>query len=266
MKDYFTYNPGNLPEGSFKISPSQLSKFFDATAQWWREHYLDEAPAFEGSTASELGTCVHAAAAMYFDTKTVDKQAILNYIDSLPSSIDKTEIKTQLKPMVDTLINSFCVRSPMTHSEEFVSHEVLPGIYVAGSIDGYNHTTIFDYKTTSSKTIPTSFPRTYYFQLMTYAYILKQQGLDITTLKLLYITRTIDGGYSDKTGKKLKDYPSTYGELVHQITDTDWSLIEGCIKLIAESVQAVKSNPELLYLLAQDYRLKPPPKPILFKD
>ena len=95
---------------------------------------------------------------------------------------------------------------------------------------------------------------------------MKQQGLDITTLKLLYVTRTIDGGYSDKTGRKLKDYPSTYGELVHQITDTDWSLIEGCIKLIAESVQAVKSNPELLYLLAQDYRLKPPPKPILFKD
>ena len=78
MKDYFTYNPGNLPEGSFKISPSQLSKFFDTTAQWWREHYLNEAPEFTHSTASELGTCVHAAAAMYFDTKTVDKQAILN--------------------------------------------------------------------------------------------------------------------------------------------------------------------------------------------
>ena len=125
-KDYFSYNPGSFPDNSFRISASQLSRFFDSTSQWYREFLLGEAPAFAGSTASELGTCIHAAAAMYHDTKSVDKQAILDYIDTLGPDIDKAEIRTQLKPMIDTLINSYCSKTKHTTSEEFISYEVLP--------------------------------------------------------------------------------------------------------------------------------------------
>ena len=57
---------------------------------------------------------------MYHDTKTVDKQAILDYIDTLGPDIDKTEIRTQLKPMIDTLINSYCSKTKHTTSEEFI--------------------------------------------------------------------------------------------------------------------------------------------------
>lgn len=265
-KDYFSYNPGSFPDNSFRISASQLSRFFDSTSQWYREFLLGEAPAFTGSTASELGTCIHAAAAMYHDTKSVDKQAILDYIDTLGPDIDKNEIRTQLKPMIDTLINSYCSKTKHTTSEEFISYEVLPNIFVGGSMDAGTPDTVVDYKTTSAKTAPTSFPRQYYFQLMTYAWVLKQLGRAPSTLRLVYVTRMIDGGYSDKTGNKLKDYPSTCTVLNHSITDSDWDLIDGCIKLIAHSVQTWQQQPELRYLLAQDYRLKLPDKPILFKD
>ena len=262
MKDYFSYNIGNLPENHIRISASQLSLFFDKTSDWWREQILKETPKFIHSTASELGTCIHAAAAMYHDTKSVDKQAILDYIDTLGPDIDKTEIRTQLKPMIETLINSYCSKTKHTTSEEFISYEVLPNIFVGGSMDAGTPDTVVDYKTTSAKTAPTSFPRQYYFQLMTYSWVLKQLGRAPSTLRLVYITRMIDGGYSDKTGKKLKDYDSTCTVLNHSITDSDWDLIDGCIKLIAHSVQHWKEYPEHRYLLAQDFRLyvKPPAK------
>lgn len=265
---YFSYNPGNLPADHFRISPSQLSRFFDSTSQWYREFLLGEAPAFEGSTASELGTCVHAAAAMYFDTGQVDYSAISAYVSTLPSSIDKAEILTQFPLMVQALITSYLAQNRHTHSEEFVSHEILPSIHVGGSIDSYDSRTglIVDFKTTSAKTLPTSFSRTYFFQLLTYAWILRKLGRHVTQLRLVYVSRHIDGGISEKTGKPLKSYPPQVSTINHLITQADWDLIEGCLNLIADSVQTWKSNPELRYLLCQDYRLKLPPKPLLFKD
>lgn len=266
-KDYFSYDNGDLPDDSFRISASQISRFFDTTSQWYREFLLGEAPAFTGSTASELGTCVHAAAAMYHDTKTVDKASILAYIDSISNpDVDKSVIKEQLKPMTEALINSYCAKNTHTTSEEFISYEVLPGIYVGGSIDATTNNTIVDFKTTSAKKAPTTFSRAYYFQLMTYAWVLKQHNRHMTHLRLVYVTRHIDGGYSDKTGKKLKDYPSECTVINHQITDDDWNLIDGCIKLIANSVKLWKENPELRWALAQDWRLYEKPKPQLFKD
>lgn len=133
---YFDYNTGNLPADAFRISPSQLSRFFDDTAQWFAEFLYNEAPAFQGSTASELGTCVHAAAAMYFDTKAIDTAAITAYINSLTNpDIDKAIIHAQWPIMAKNLINKHLVHFPGTHSELFLSHQIAPGIYAAGTID-----------------------------------------------------------------------------------------------------------------------------------
>lgn len=266
MKDYFSYNNGDLPSTHIRISASQLSKFFDKTSEWWREQILKETPQFLHSTASELGTCVHAAAAMYFDSASIDHAAIASYVSSLPSDIDKAEITTQLAHMIPSLL-TYLSKNRHTHSEEFISYEVLPGIHVGGSIDSYDERLglIVDFKTTSGK-VPSSFPRAYYFQLLTYAWVLKQLGRPVTQLRLVYTTRYIDGGISEKTGKPLKSYDSVTSTLNHLITEADWSLIDGCIRLIADSVHTWNTHPELRYLLMQDYRAKLPPKPILFKD
>lgn len=139
MSKYFTYNSGQLPAGHFRISPSQLSRFFDDTSNWYREMLLGEAPVFTHSTASELGTCVHAAAAMYFDNKSVDTQAIDAYIASIKNpDIDKAVISSQYPVMVNTLVNSFLSKTKGTHSEWFVHTEIQPGIVAAGSIDFYD--------------------------------------------------------------------------------------------------------------------------------
>lgn len=268
---YFTYNTGDLPADSFRISPSQLSKFFDDTHEWWSIHAYGDAPTFQGSTATELGTCVHAAAAMYFDTRAVDRAAIDAYISTLSSDFDIVEIRRQWPIMAQALINEFLMRNLGTSSEEFVSTQLAPSIYLAGSIDMYDsaRACIIDYKTIGSldtARIPTSFPRAYYFQQLCYAYILRAQGRPVSTLKLVYVSRDNTGRISETTGKPLKDYPSTVSVLTHVITPDDWSLIESCLKLITESIQLWQSNPEYRHIICQDYRRKVKPKPKLFKD
>lgn len=270
MKDYFSYNPGNFPADTFRISPSQLYRFFDSTSQWYRENLMGEAPTFEGSTASELGNCVHAAAAMYFDTGQVDTKAIEFYINGIPNpGVEKSIILEQYKPMVSALINQFLSTNKGTHSEWFVSTPIAPGVVAAGSIDNYNQNSrsIIDFKTIGSldtARFPTSFPRAYYFQQLTYAYILRASGFPVDYCKLVYISRDNTGRISEKTGKPLTDYPSTVNVVTHLITDEDMTIIGDVLKLVAASVARWKTSPADRYLLAQDYRLKLPDKPKLF--
>lgn len=269
---YFTYNHGlSTTNGAFRISASQLSKFFDSTSQWYREHLLGES-GFEGSVNSHLGTVVHAAAAMYIDTKSVDRTAITSHIASLDSlTVEERQFITdQHKPMIEALINQYLSTAHITESESFLFHEVLPGIGVGGSCDCYdlNSGSIIDFKSTSAKTPPTKFPRAYWFQLMTYAWLYKKQGKPVDYLKLVYVTTNEVGRVSEKTGKPLQDYPSTVTILTEQVTPGSLELIDSCIHLIADSVAHWNAHPEHRHLLSQDYRLKPIHQvtPTLFKD
>lgn len=274
MNKYFTYYNGSdvIPADTFRISPSQVSRFLDSTTQWYREMLMNETAAFTGSTASELGTCVHAAAAMYFDTKQIDYTAISNYVNSITNSeIDKSVIKAQIQPMTSALLSQFLTTTKATHSEWFIHTEIAPGIVAAGSIDLYDEAraTIYDYKTMGSldaARVPTSFPRAYWFQQLVYAYILRKNGHPVDYVKLVYVSRDNTGRVSEKTGKPLQDYPSTVNVITEPVTQEGMDIIEGLLKLIADSVLLWKANPDMRYLLAQDYRLKPKAKPQLFID
>lgn len=272
MTDYFSYYDGpDSIKDSFRISASQISRYFDSTSQWYHENFLNQ-EGFIGSTASELGTVVHAAAAMYFDTGTVDNQAIINHINSISNpEVDKSIIFEQYEHMVTMLINEYLASNKGTHSEWFVHKEILPGIVVGGSIDMYNSNkyTITDFKTMGSldtARVPTKFPRSYWFQQMIYAWVLTELGHRVDYLELCYVTRNNTGRMSEKTGKPLKDYPTEVHIVREPVTAENLHMIEGCIKVIANSVKLWNEQPELRYILAQDYRLYQKPKPILFKD
>lgn len=264
-KDFFSYNKGeDITKGAFRISASQVSKFFDSTNSWYREHLLGE-EGFTGNTATELGTVVHAAIAMYVTTGDVNVDAINDYVESLTVNpeIDTYEIYYQYMPMFEAVLPFLETNMP-NEVEKFVFHEILPNIGVGGSIDALRNNTIIDWKTTSSKTPPTNFSRNYWFQQMTYAWVLKQQGVQIDYLKLVYITKSDTGRVSEKTGKPLKDYPSVCSVVTEEVTNEKLELIGSCLQLIAESVDTWNKHPELRHLLAQDMRLKPKPKPKLF--
>lgn len=266
MSDYFTYNKDStIPDTAFRISPSQISRFFDDTTSWYREFLLGE-EGFTGNTSTELGSCVHAAAEMFVKEGVIHYDLINSYIDSLSAEFDQSFIRQQYPGMVDALLNSYLTTNIPTASELFLSSEILPNIYLAGTLDSIapDNQTIVDYKTTSSKSPPSKISRPYYFQQLAYAYLARKAGYNINFIRLVFITTNETDRYSEKTGKRLKDYPSTVSIVNHQITPTDMEIIEHTIKLIAESVQTWQSNPDLRYLLAQDYRLKPKPPAKLF--
>lgn len=265
--EYFSYNTGKdlLPEGAVKISPSRLSKFFDSTSEWYRTHLLGEEDSFTGSTASVLGTCVHGMAQMFLETGRVDETKVEAYLNSITDPlIDKNYIRMQYPVMGTQLIERY-VKYNKGKSETFMHHEVVPGVVVGGSIDLLLDNEIVDYKTTSSTSAPTSIKREYWFQQMAYVWMARKKGMDIRSFRLVYVTTNDVGRISDKTGKPMKDYPTTVTELVHHVTGDDLVLIDGVINLMAESILAFQQNPEIRHLLAQDMRLKEKPKSIFSK-
>lgn len=268
MKDYFSYNDGAgiVPEGHFRISPSQLSRFLDSTSQWYREMLLGENAAFQGNTMSHLGNCVHAAAEMYATKGEVYYDQIERYINSIKDpEVDKSFIYSQYESMIDTLIYSYLDSnipldsSTPSNSELFLYKEIIPGIGVGGSIDSIVGSTITDYKTTNALNAPNKISRNYWFQQMAYAWLCRMNNIQIDTIRLCFITTSQTGRVSEKTGKPLKDYPSTVSLVEHFITDQDIEIIDNTLKLVAHSVDTWNKHPELRHIIAQDWRLRPAP-------
>ena len=255
---FFDYCDGSgiVPPNSWRLSPSQASRFFDSTSQWYREMLMGEAPAFTGSTASVLGTLVHAHAEAYSTGVTIPTTDIEDFLYKQPPDIDTNYIREQYPVMVDTLTNSYLHYHLPQKTELFLWHEILPGIGVGGSIDSIYGTTVVDYKTTSALNPPDKVPRAYYFQQLLYCYLCKKNGITVDRFRLVFITTNQVNRTSETTGKPLKDYPSTISTVDHVITSDDWNFIESVADLICQSVDLWNKHPELRWALAQDYRLK----------
>ena len=275
----FSYNDGTgiVPPNAWRLSPSQASRFFDSTSQWYREMLMGEAPAFTGSTSTVLGTIVHAHAEAFAKGLTISESEVNSYLLAQPPDIDTVYIREQYTVMVDTLITSYLQYHKPEKTELFLWHEVLPNIGVGGSIDsiyypsnnsnGNNPGIIVDYKTTSALSPPDKISRPYYFQQLLYAYLCKKNNIPIDTIRLVFITTNQVNRTSATTGKPMKDYPSTVSTVDYVTTNDDWNFVESIADLICGSVDLWNRHPELRWALAQDYRLKSmfkaPPK--LFK-
>lgn len=266
---YFEYNSGvgDLPEGAFKISPSQLSRFFDDTSNWWREMVLGESAVFQGNTGSYLGTVVHGLANMYVDTRDINTAEAEKFIRKITNpDVDKSFIASQFETMSEALIEQYLktIDLDACTAEEFMFHPVMDNVVVGGSIDLRTPEEIVDYKTTNELSPPKSVKRSYYFQQMCYVWMARQKGYSIKRFRLVCVTTNQVGRISETTGKPMKDYPTTVTSLVHEVTDEDMLLIDGVLKLVAESVKCWQKHPEMRHLLAQDMRLKVKPKLDIF--
>jgi len=263
----FDYVDGKdlLPKDCFKISPSGVEKFFSEKTNWYYENLLGADKRFTGSTSTVLGTRVHACAEVVANAK-MDKtphdsellaEKIAGYIDSYVDNddYDTGKIHSLWKNMAEPLIRDFVIEAHTLRTEDFIQHELLPGIFVAGSYDAITSTvpnddinkpigvlTVRDYKTASSK--PSTFSYAYKLQAFTYAYILRQNGINITQVELCYAIQPT------------KTLPVRTFNFKLPFDDQAYNFIEGILKLIAESVQTFKDYVDLRYLLAADYRLK----------
>lgn len=291
--DYIS-GASTLPEGAFGVSPSQLATFFSSPTQWYHEQVLGEKPEFQGSTSTYLGTIVHYHAEEFTKTGTVDKDEIYKYLHKelcsdqttppdfsnheeseiyLLEYADKADVDVSIilekyPIMAQELLNYLSRVGVPTNAEDLVSAEIQPNYYVAGSCDAYNQktATITDYKTTSLTSIKDNIPYNYKLQLLCYAYIYRALGFNVDRIQIVWITQPQLNRVSEKTGKRLKDYPCQVVPVTYQITPDDWKLIEDILNLVAETVQASKDTPELTHIIWKDYRLKPKPKNVFLKE
>lgn len=266
-----------IPEGAFGISPSSLGKFFNEPYNWYRDTFLGE-KSFTGSTSTILGTIVHYCAEQHVKGLPIDTMQIYQYlyeqcchpfINGFPTSeakaksfllsqarleFDIEHILYQYPLMASVLIDKINTLEP-TKAEEIVSTEVIPGYWAAGSVDLLCSQDLYDYKTTSSLSPPKSISYEHKLQLLTYAYAHIKNGNPIRSINIIYVTTNVTGR-TGTSGKPLADYPATATILTHYITAEDIDFIESILKLVAETAEYVKANPNLAYIIFRDYRLK----------
>ncbi len=244
----------------FRISPSGFIGFFSHTNVWYREHLMKE-KTFLGNTSTVLGTCVHYLNEHFCKGTDISTtvEEIIDYVKSFDWNIevDQDRVLENMFEMHEAFI-PYMVDTKSDHLELDASTPIIDGVVAAGSIDAYNsHTGIVtDYKTYNSKTKPKSIAAKYRYQMLIYAYILRKSGYTVNQFDVVYVNVRAGGGLSEKTGKPLKAYPPEPVVLSEPVTNESMLFIESVLNLVAESAVKFIKNPDMRYLLAQDYRLK----------
>ncbi len=246
----FEYNDVKIPDdGIFKISPSQINKFFEYPSIWYKEQILKEKQ-FTASTATVLGTIIHAFAEAFVKKEPSSREEAEEYITKIANSQPITEVGinaqeiTSLYPdMAMALINEYVRHNMPTDVEYETCALVKDGVYVAGSVDNRTNDIIVDYKNVSKKPSDT-IPFNYKIQLLAYAYADRSRGIFTDRIRLVYTVRPT------------KTLPIRVFEVTQMITDADWKLIEDTLELIADTVLLVKKQPELAYMLFKSMSLK----------
>jgi hypothetical protein len=246
----FAYKDLEIPNSNFRISPSSIGKFFDYPSIWYKEHVLGEKPEFNGNTASVLGTVIHALAEEYGKNKSTPsnaKELCNEYIDSFKNNedVDCSLVKSLYEGMASTLINDYLRYNIPSKVEEQVYTEVKNNIYVGGSCDAlHGNTTITDYKNVGKKPSTDTIPFNYKIQLLSYALCYKNMGYPIDRIQIVYTVRPT------------KTLPPRVFQVAQMINNEDWDLINNTLELIADTVELVKRDPSLAYIVFKSMKLK----------
>jgi hypothetical protein len=249
----FKHTQVQLPESAiFKISPSQISKFFDYPVLWYKSEVLGEKD-FNGNTATTIGTAMHYIAEQYalsqLNDTPLDSAALKETIEADLSvlnnpDVDKTKVRNIYKDMGTALINEYLRYNLPTEIESELVTEIRDGIFVGGSCDNLTNSIVVDYKSASKKPNTDKIPWNYYIQLMAYAYMYRAQGKHVDRIRLVY------------TVQPTATLPIRVFTVTQQITVADWKAIEDVLTLITDTVLLSIKQPELKYLLFKSMQLK----------
>jgi len=250
-------------ESATVFSPSQFSKFIDKPHNWYREQILEE-EGFTGNTSSVIGTIVHYIAETVAKGLSVDKEEIARYIAAKEPSedYDPVVVEAMYPTMAEALVNGYVLENKNNYhaTEESLITEIDKNCFLGGTIDviqgSLQDAMIVDYKTYNNKIKPKAIPNYYKYQLLCYAAMAKANGYNVTRIRLVYVNRPIEGAISEKTGKRLKSYPSEVTVLTEELTEDDMKFIKSMLYLAVDSLEAAKDHPELVHVIFHDPRLK----------
>ena len=241
----FKYQDIAMPEEcKFKISPSQIDKFFKLPVVWYTENILGEKEDFN-STAMALGTVCHHVFELVGKGEPVNKDYIEEQVVGIEDdNVNALEVLDNYVPIVESVVNEYLLANMPTKTEYQVYTEVKEGIYVGGSIDNVTNSIVVDYKNVSTKPNDKQIPFNYKIQLLAYAYILNRNNYFIDRIRIVYGVRPT------------KTLPARTIVVTEEIGYQDWEMIENTLELMADTVLLVKEKPELAYLLFKSMRLK----------
>ena len=246
----------------FKISPSSIQDFFTETSRYYYEQVEGNEKAFQGSTSTLLGTLVHHCAEKttanpsYYITPEEIDEFLATQIDV---EYDESTIKALLPAMAGTLINN-TVSNPdwdVIESEQFNYAKLNDDVYIGGTFDCLRvdpavqgGLCVVDFKTAGSK--PSTLSQKYRLQAYAYAWMLREQGKNITSIELCYVVRPT------------KTLPVRYFNFKEFYTDENHAYIGRILKLIADSISLYKHNPDLRRIIAQDANYEPTKPTVAF--
>jgi len=241
----FEYTDIKIPDNHFGISPSGISKFFDNPSNWYRDNFTDETT-FTGSTATELGSILHAIAEAVAKGDTTDTLEIEAYIDSIDNpDVDKTVIRSLYSTMASVLINEYVLRNKPDIVEKSLSMDLGNNITLKGTLDGYyNNGVVLDYKSASAKPKTDAIPWHYKVQLMAYTKLMRSKGNYVDRLRIVYIVRPT------------KTLPARVFVVNHMITDQDEKDFEDVLEIMKRTITLTKEQPELIPVLYKSMNLK----------
>lgn len=244
----FEYKEPTVPENcTFKISPSNIEKFFTVPSVWYDEQILGNVP-FKGNTATTLGTVCHAIYDAVAKKESTTREEINTYLTSEEiknnPDIDIEEVQKLYPEISKVVVNEYLLQNTPDKTEFEVCAKVLNNIYVAGTCDNFTKGIVVDYKTVSSLPAGDAIPFKYKIQLLAYAYALRSMGVFVDRIRIVYGI------------KPLKTIGARCLVQTQQITEEDWILIQDTLKLIAETVETSNKYPELRHLLFKSMKLK----------
>lgn len=262
MEDIFTYTGVEIPEDcKVKISPSQISKFFELPKIWYEENVLlknSNTSFYKDDNGRILGTTLHYIYEQVANSKEVTREAIDNlidnYIDNNPDVIaDKDIIKNNYISMAETVVNESIIpyKNFILATEKPLIYKLAEGIYLGGTVDRIDKYSdgsivIVDYKNVESK--PSSLDKIvfkYKIQMLAYAYLYYKLHFDKPTkISVIYSVRPT------------KTLPARCFTITENIDNNDWKLIKDTLDLIVGSIDLCWKQPELVPYLFKSMDLK----------
>lgn len=241
--------------GKYVVSASSIDTFFKDTREFF--NIIEGNPTFKGNDSTVLGTFVHYIASQTIMNKPINKEEMFNYMVENSEYItdenllDKAfEISEILIPYIKSSIYNY------KYCEDRFSYKISDNFMLCGTADLVVGDELIDFKTTKDQKKIYTFPEHYISQLSTYLYLLKNNNIEINRFSLIWITIPNTNRISEKTGKRLKEYPTQINKISMEVNNQILENIEKKINLIRDSIELSISNPEYKHIIFKDYDLK----------
>lgn len=252
IPEIFKYETPTLPEDAWiGISPSSINKFFTYPKTWYQENMLGEAPEFKGNTATVTGTICHyiyeSVTLGNKITREVINEQLSNWLTICPNSdVDINEVINTYPLVSAAVVNDYVLPHNTVKNikvEQQIVAKYRPHVYIKGTFDRLEGTTLCDYKTVAKQ--PTGgIPFNYKMQLMAYAWALRANGNLVENIRLIYGI------------KPTKTIPARCYVVTEPISYDLEQEFKNCLDLITETVYKVKEDPSLAYLMFKSMDLK----------